>query len=113
MTDIQSIICHRLTLGSWAKLAFISNVFAFMSVGLLTGLASLLGMGHVGMGGHMVQGWFALPAALFATFFMGLAFAAGSTVFGFVGLWVFSRFSNMRLDVITTSPSESSSGDVA
>jgi F0F1-type ATP synthase membrane subunit c/vacuolar-type H+-ATPase subunit K len=76
---------------------------AFVIIGLLVGLASLLGVGHVRMGEHMVTGWLALPTALVTTFFMGCLFAAIATVFGFLGLWVFSKFSDLRLDLVTSS----------
>ena len=105
MNDIQSMTCRRLTLGTWAKLAFISNTVAFMVLGLIVGLASLLGAGHVGMGGQAVTGWLALPTALIATFVMGCVYAVIATLFGFVGLWLYAKFSDIRLDVLASDRS--------
>jgi hypothetical protein len=88
---------------SWIKLTAVSAFASLLPFGLLMGVFALFGANTVWFEGQVIVGWVGLLAGVaIAAFIAGMVTFFAAT-FGYIGLWLFSRFRPIQLEYLPES----------
>ena len=94
----ELIEVNRLKLNSLLKINVIGITLGFLPIGIFMGLyAMITGSDSVTINNEPVYGIKALITSIFISIFMGLIFSLFASFTSWIGLYIYSRFNNMRL----------------
>ncbi|WKZ85398.1 hypothetical protein N5B55_00125 [Ralstonia pickettii] len=100
----RDITVKRISAGSMIKLIAIGLYLSIVPLSLLIGALSLFGIGRVMWNGRPLHGLTALNASPFVGVFLAAMLAAIVWVGCSFGLWVFSRYRSIVLELQEADP---------
>jgi hypothetical protein len=100
MISTRSITIRRLRFTSLFKLALLGHATLLAPICVLSGLLSAFGFDVLKSGNGYAHGLSALGSALIASVVIPVTFAILTTLSLWPGLWLFSRFRDITLEVV-------------